>query len=119
MTRAPFWRKATARRALGFGGIRVELPRGVHVITARQARAARSVLDLSMSKLAECSGMSESSIRRIEDDKDKTVKLDLILRLQKYFETQGVTFLWESDEAGVKWLHGKVPVPATEARHHR
>lgn len=82
------------------------LPKGVRIISGRQARAARAVLGLSVGKLAGSSGVSETSIRRIESGQDAALKVDLIYRLQSHLETQGFTFLWEGEEVGVKWPDG-------------
>jgi transcriptional regulator with XRE-family HTH domain len=82
-------------------GACVTLPRGVNVISSYQTKAARAVLGLSMNKLAAEVGISESSIRRIENDLDITV--DMMLRLQTFFEHKGFTFLWDGDEDGLKW----------------
>jgi hypothetical protein len=78
----------------------VGLPRGVRIITARQARAARCVLDLSAQGLASKSGVSASSIRRAEDG---TVSLDLLARLQEFYEGQGLDFRWETEKCGLLW----------------
>lgn len=67
-----------------------------------RTKAARAVMGLSVSKLAHQAGISESSIRRIEDGHD-AIKVDMTVRLQAFFERRGFTFLWEGAEQGVKW----------------
>lgn len=81
----------------------VSLPRGMRFISARQAKAARAVLGLSVASLAEECGVSESSIRRIEAGADVAIKVDLILKLQAFFEVRGFTFLWDGKEDGLRW----------------
>jgi len=80
-------------------------------MTPRQARAARAVLQLSVRKLSNQSGVSESSIRRIEaaDEYDGTkVSLDMVVRLQTFFAEQGILFRFD-DAMCVCWK----PLPQT------
>jgi len=100
MTDASLWSSATAR-PVDLGEFCVS--RGVNVISARQVKAARAALDLSAKRLAKKSGVSESSIRRAERESDATVTLDLLVRLQTYFQDEGISFFWSDTEAGVKW----------------
>lgn len=87
--------------ATDFGGYTVALPKNTKVMSARQSKACRAVLGMSVAALAKASGVSESSIRRIEEG--RPIKVDLVFRLQFYFEGRGFTFLWEPDGCGVKW----------------
>ena len=72
-----------------------------------QARAARAMLAWSVRQLAEHSSISESSIRRIEAAfgvPENPVTLDLLVRLQTYFEGRGFKFEWRADDGpGVFW----------------
>jgi hypothetical protein len=79
-----------------------KLPQGLRVLTGCQARAARSVLCLTVRKLAEKSDISESSIRRIEQGGRREVTTDLLIRLQTWFESQGFVFLWNG-RPGLTW----------------
>lgn len=88
---------------MGSGVNSVTLPRGVNILSARQAKAARSVLGLSVGRLAGQAGISESTIRRVEDGRDGAIKVDMVLRLQAFFEHRGFTFLWEEGERGLTW----------------
>jgi transcriptional regulator with XRE-family HTH domain len=71
-----------------------------------QARAARAMLSWSVRQLAQASGISDSSIRRIEASfgVPDTVTLDLLDKLLKFFEGRGFKFAWdENDGPGVFW----------------
>lgn len=78
------------------------LPKDVKIINAQQARAARVVLGLSAVRLARASGVSASSIRRVEDGPD-AVTIDLLVRLQSFYEKEGLGFLWEAEKCGLIW----------------
>lgn len=69
-------------------------------MTPKQARAARAVLDWSVRRLAQESGVSESSIRRIEAE---PVTLDIRARLQKFYEGLGFGFWFADGAQGVGW----------------
>jgi transcriptional regulator with XRE-family HTH domain len=58
----------------------------------------------SVRQLAQQSGISESSIRRIEAEfgVPETVTLDLLMRLREFYEGKGFTFTFEPDP-GVSW----------------
>lgn len=58
----------------------------------------------SVRQLAQQSGISESSIRRIEAEfgVPETVTLDLLMRLREFYEGKGFTFTFEPDP-GVTW----------------
>src|SRR6185312_8052943 len=71
-----------------------------------QARAARAMLMWSVLQLAQNSGVSESSIRRIESGfgVPENVSLDLLMRLREFFEARGFTFLFDGEEgSGVRY----------------
>lgn len=72
-------------------------------VSPRQAKAARAVLDMSVSDVAQRSGMSGSSIRRVEDPAIGPVTLDLKVRLQEFYETAGVEFIADGLKRGVLW----------------
>lgn len=74
----------------------------INVMSPRQARAARAVLRLSVQALAAESGVSGSSIRRIEDE-GRDVTIDLTARLQAHFIERGIRFRFAPGEAGVAW----------------
>jgi transcriptional regulator with XRE-family HTH domain len=64
------------------------------------------MLTWSVRQLAQNSGISDSSVRRIESvfGVPDTVTLDLLEKLQAYFETKGFKFRWdENDGPGVYW----------------
>lgn len=82
---------------VGFVGGNKSVP-GVFVMTPQQARAARAVLRLSVRALAAQSDVSESSIRRIEAavrNGTDNVTLDLLVRLQNYYESRGLNFRFD------------------------
>jgi hypothetical protein len=72
----------------------------LNAMTPRQARAARSILALSVRNLAGESGVSDSSIRRIEDG---AASLDLRVKLQSYYERRGIRFVFDGHVRGVCW----------------
>lgn len=74
--------------------------------TAQQARAARAVMGLSVQKLARLSGVSESSIRRIEGH-GNGITLDLVVRLQEFFERKDFQFTVDAGDFVVKWSSRK------------
>jgi transcriptional regulator with XRE-family HTH domain len=81
-----------------------------HRLTGTQARAARAMLTWSVRQLAQHSGISDSSIRRIESmfGVPDNVTLDLLEKLQAYFESRGFKFVWdETDGPGVYWRRGE------------
>jgi transcriptional regulator with XRE-family HTH domain len=64
------------------------------------------MLTWSVRQLAEASGISESSIRRVEASfgVPDTVTLDLLVKLQGFFEGRGFKFEWrDQDGPGVFW----------------
>jgi len=72
-----------------------------------QARAARAMLMWSVRELAKRSGVSESSIRRIESEfgVPQKVSLDLLVRLREFYEVRGFRFIFDDDEhgPGLQW----------------
>ena len=66
----------------------------IRIVTPRQARASRAILGYSVREVAKRSGVSESSIRRIEAG---PAGLDIRARLQHYYEAQGLRFSWGVD----------------------
>jgi transcriptional regulator with XRE-family HTH domain len=62
------------------------------------------MLTWSVRQLAQQSGISESSIRRIESEfgVPENVTLDLLTRLREFYEGKGFTFTFEPDP-GVTW----------------
>jgi transcriptional regulator with XRE-family HTH domain len=78
--------------------------RSLRILTAHQARAARAVLGLSVERLAKISDVSASSIRRIERVQNgTTITLDLAVKLQRFFEQEGMRFYYGTDDSGVTW----------------
>lgn len=69
----------------------------IQTMMACQARAARAILMWSVRRLAAKSKISDSSIRRIEtsNSTEPGVSIDLLVRLQQFFESQGFTFTWD------------------------
>ena len=75
-------------------------------LTSCQARAARAMLYWSIDQLATKSGISESTIRRIESGfgVPQGVTLDMLEKMKAYFEGRGFKFLWDDhDGPGVQW----------------
>jgi PAS domain S-box-containing protein len=67
---------------------------GLALIAGYQVRAARAILNWSVRDLAEASGVSSSTIRRIEDDKGIPENRDLskLQNIREALETAGVEF---------------------------
>lgn len=102
-----FRRLETPRKVSFLEPIVVAAAVGVQMIeklTACQARAARAMLDWSVRQLAAKSRISDSSIRRVEIGfgVPENVTLDLLVRLQTYFEGRGFLFIWDP-APGVCW----------------
>jgi transcriptional regulator with XRE-family HTH domain len=72
------------------------------LLTAGQIRAARALLDWSQPKLAEASGLSLMSIRRMEDPKVGTAQRAAanVEAVRLALDTAGVVFLDASDQGG-------------------
>lgn len=71
-----------------------------------QVRAARCVLGMSVRELSNSSGVSASSIRRLERTVAGKVTLDMRVRVQEYFEGRGIEFVFESESVGICWPVG-------------
>lgn len=84
------------------GALRLMIRAG---ISGCQARAARAMLMWSVRTLAANSGISESSIRRIESEfgVPENVSLDLLVRLREFYEERGFQFHFDDDHPGVIW----------------
>ena len=72
----------------------------INAMTPRQARAARAVKGLSVRELAAASRVPASSIQRIEKGQ---ASLDLRVRLQGWYEREGVQFYFSGGTRGVGW----------------
>ncbi len=58
-----------------------------------QIRAARAMLDWSMTDLSRAAGVSVSTIKRFEDGRSAPVSDDTVAKMQGAVEAQGVRFL--------------------------
>lgn len=80
---------------------------GFFVLFGWQIRAARSMADLTIEQLAERSGVSARTIKRIEDQWGvPKVQAHTLLRLQSFFTSLGITFIPEDgspEGPGVRW----------------
>lgn len=65
------------------------------MISDRQIRAARALLDMSQAELCERSGLSPTTIKRMEDPKVGPARssVENLLAVQKVFEDAGIEFL--------------------------
>lgn len=64
-------------------------------LIAGQIRAARALLGWNADRLAEATGISVSTIARMEDDaKSASVRLGNLLTVRRALETEGVVFTW-------------------------
>lgn len=70
------------------------------MLQASQIRAARALLNWSQSELVEKSGLSLTTIRRMEDDKigPERSSAGNVAAITKIIEDAGVTFLHEGDQ---------------------
>jgi hypothetical protein len=75
----------------------------IRSVTPRQAKAARAVLGLSVAKVAKRAGISDSSVRRVEDPAIGAATLDLKVRLQEFYESAGIEFMAHGEVRGVHW----------------
>ncbi|WP_191970173.1 helix-turn-helix domain-containing protein [Methylobacterium planeticum] len=97
----------------------MDLRRSPIVLTACQVRMARSAQRWSVEALAERSGVSEKTIRRIEAvyGVPPNVTIETLLKLQGCFEAHGMTFIPEDgspEGPGVRFgrypgRHGPTP----------
>lgn len=67
------------------------------MIEASQLRAARSLLDWSQTDLAEKSGLSLPTIKRMEKIGLGKSAMDNVMAVQKALETAGILFLAEGE----------------------
>lgn len=64
-------------------------------LTAGQVRAARALLGWNSERLAEATGISISTITRVEDDgKSETVRVSTLLTVRHALEAAGIVFTW-------------------------
>lgn len=72
---------------------------------------ARAALKISVEELGRRSGVSERTIRRIESEWGApNVTSDILLKLQSYFEGEGMTFIPETgNEVGPGVCWGRYP----------
>ncbi|CAH0132379.1 hypothetical protein SRABI05_00079 [Agrobacterium fabrum] len=71
------------------------------MLKANQIRAARALLNWSQSELVEKSGLSLTTIRRMEDDKigPERSSAGNVAAVTKIIQEAGVTFLGDGDTA--------------------
>lgn len=81
----------------------MSIPLSVNLLTACQVRAARAMMMRSVRQLAKESGVSESSIRRIESvyGVPDGVSIDLLMKIHAHFERKGFKFTWDDNAPGV------------------
>jgi transcriptional regulator with XRE-family HTH domain len=74
-------------------------------LTGIQARMARGALAWSVRQVAKASGISDSSIRRVESEfgVPESVTLDLLMRLREFYESKGFIFTFGDETPGVAW----------------
>ena len=71
------------------------------MIGAAQIRAARGLLAISQSELAESAKVGVATIRRIESSHDQLkVTVQTLLRLQRALEAAGVVFIDRDEKLG-------------------
>jgi predicted transcriptional regulator len=81
---------------------------GVGVVTTRQVKAARALLDWSQADLAKASGVSEPTIWRLEaDDGELGGRADTVEKISRALEKAGVEFT-NGKRPGVR-LRGRGP----------
>lgn len=81
------------------------------LLTACQVRAARAMMRMSLDELARRSGVSKMTIKRVESQwGTPNVRVDTLIQLIRYFESEGFSFIPETGDAtgpGVCW--GRYP----------
>lgn len=71
------------------------------MIHPEQIRAARSLLDMNQSELAERANVGVATVKRIEASSDALrVTVETLLRLQRALEIAGVMFIPEDESGG-------------------
>ena len=78
--------------------------KGFSMITGSQLRAARALLDWTQEQLATESGVTERTIRSLEDNKTRPFERTAD-RLREALEAAGVTFLDTASGVGVLLNH--------------
>lgn len=73
-------------------------------ITGTQIRAARVLLEMEQSELAERASVSINTVRNMEAKGRQVVRvrLDTLIKVQKALEKAGVEFIAENGGAGVR-----------------
>lgn len=78
----------------------------INVLSGCQARAGRAMLGWSVNALADKSGVSASTIRRIEATygTPEKISLDRLIKLQGFFEKRGFSFAFDDPRGhGIFW----------------
>jgi transcriptional regulator with XRE-family HTH domain len=70
------------------------------MINAAQIRAARALLDISQLRLSEMSGVSESTIKRLEAASQIRGSAESIWKVQRVLEDAGVEFIPAEGDKG-------------------
>lgn len=83
----------------------------MNTISAAQVRAARGILDWSMTDLSKAAGVSISTVKRFEDGKSDVMTDRTIAMIQDALESKGVCFLFDHVEG-----NGLRLKPASHAR---
>lgn len=76
-------------------------------LTPELVRAARGMLDWSLQNLAEASGLSYSTARRVEYASDRGVTYAMAMMIRQTFEAQGVRFVKIGASTGVVLVSAK------------
>jgi len=78
------------------------LKNGYVMLKSQQIKAARALLGWSQDKLANSSGVSIASIRRIEGQKDyPKAHTDTLMKIEKSLHQAGITFTGNDNSEGV------------------
>lgn len=80
------------------------------MITLPQIRAAKAMLGLTQGQIAQGTGIGMTTMSNILGYK-KILKNNIALKLQKFFEKQGVSFASEENEQGELRVHLAWTVP--------
>jgi transcriptional regulator with XRE-family HTH domain len=74
-----------------------------------QVEGARGLLHMSQKELAEQSGISFSTIRRIEENRKGTHgQAEIVKKLEKFFTSKGIEFTNVNDKATVAISESKI-----------
>jgi len=73
-----------------------------HFVTARQLRCARAALNWRQTEVAEMTGVSVPSIKRLETSEEQVAKArqETIRALVEAYEKGGIHFTWRFDTDG-------------------